>query len=799
MSNGTWNPSSEDKLEGSPYAMIPQEMPVMAGQSTTIGEQQGMRLPMAPKPVNGEIRPELPLIRARILGRVAPLDDDDLLQLSRQSFNNSETYFNASHRTRVIDAMARFNSEHPKGSKYWNPAFEKRSRLFRPKTRSTIRKREAAAAISLFASSDIVNVKAASGEIDAAEDARIQEALLDYRLQQDDRWYRFVVGSVQDSDRQGFAVARTYWDYDEANKYYKEAHPELGVVDRVDTVPTKDRPGFTLIPIERFHFSPAADWVDPVNTSPYVIEEIPMYVCDVRRYAANPRARLKYRDLSVGELLSGGKSGDYDGIRTQRERNGQNRYDRGSENSDYAIVWVHRNIMKLEGEDYVFDTVGTTIMLSNVIPLSEFDPRGYRPYVVGSTVLEAHNPFNYGMASLMGNVQDEINDVANLRQDATKMATSGRMFVKRNSGLDLHALARFAPGAAVEMDNPASDVKWDKSPEAPQGAFEENQLLNVELDDLAGNFSQQSVANNRNLNETVGGMQMLGDSSNQLTEYDLHTFCKTFLTKVLMQIMDLEKTWESDAALATILGSRMAVNARRFWKSLGTESVVTVNVGFGATNPAKRIERMDLAFGTIQKYMPYAMMGADQLEMTKEIMAAAGISDVSRFFPNLDSKDMPKDPKMRQLMQQNQQLMSMTYAIDAKIKGATEVAQLRVQSMEKIAQMNNAAAQNLKNMELRLAYVELQIEHEKNDIARGQLMLERERLSNDITIQRLEFNLQQATAVASLSPPTVALPADAEAKSKELSAPGSNVSSPTFGQDFGTAGEYVAQSRKESA
>lgn len=779
-------------------------IPTTEGESTQLppgvrlrssSPQEGVRLPMAPRPAPDDAtRPAAPLIgRQPTFKRSNPVSDDHALALARQSFNSSSTYFDGSHRNRLLDAMARFNSEHPKGSKYWSPAFEKRSRLFRPKTRATVRKRESAAAISLFGSSNIVSVKATSGTPDAAMDARLQEALLNHRLQQDDRWYRFVVGGVQDADRQGFAIARTYWEYEESDRYYDELQGEE-TVTRVDTVARRDRPGFCLVPIERFHFDPAADWMDIVETSPYLIEEIPMFLCDVRRYQRNPHAMLRYRDLSDGELLGGGTRGAWDSIQMQRERDMQSRYQRNGQANDYAVVWVHRNILKINGEDYVFDSVGTSRMLSNMVPLSHFDPRGYRPYVTGSTIVEAHNPYNQGAVDLMAQVQDEINDTANLRQDANKMASAGRMFIKRGTGLDLHALAKFSPGQTVEVDNPDTDVKWDRSPEAPKGSFEEHQMLNIELDDLIGNFSQQSVAGNKNLNETVGGMQMLGDSANQMTEYDLHTFCTTFLTKVLQQVLDLEKCWETDQSLAAILGSKMAANARRFWQALDTEGKVIVDVGFGATNPGKRVERIGLGLQTLGQFFPQLMMQADPTEFARDIFAAVGQSDINRYFPFMDTQGQEQDPKVRALQMQVQQLQQLTQPGQVQL----QIAQMKSQADIKKATDQNANAVKIKTMELQLAWVELQLEKEKNELARGQLLLAREKLSNDITMQRKEFMLQQATMESAMNPPTV--DAAPEPKAAELNAPGSGsaTSDEDFGQVADTAGQYVQQAKKES-
>lgn len=744
--------------------------------------------------------------------RQLPVSDDLALRMANESFQSSVNYFNASHRNRMISAMARFNSEHPKESKYWSEAFKRRSRLFRPKTRSVVRAREAKAIISLFASSDVVNVRPIPDDTQAATDARIQEKLLNYRMQEDDRWYKFVGGAVQDADRQGFVIGKTYWEYEEGVQYWQREAPGMeifGPERGVNFVTRRDRPAFQLVPVERFYFSPAADWVNVVESSPFLIEIMPMYVSDVRKHEKNPRAKLKYRHLSDGQLLSGGHMSEWNPIRIQRERNRLDRYDRGSTPTDYAVAWVHRNILKIDGEDYVFDTVGEGILLSDVTPLEQFDPRGYRPYVVGSTMFEAHNPFNYGTVNLMAQMQDEINDVANLRIDATKMASAGRTFIKRNTAIDMQALSRFSPGASVEMDNPSTDVKWDRPAPPPASSFDENNLLNLELDDLVGNFSQSSVANNQNLNETVGGMQILGTTADQLSEYDLHTLTKTFLTKVLSQVMDLEKHWETSGKLATIVGGQLAVTATQFWKALETESKVIINVGFGATNPAKRVQRMQTALQAVAQVSPMILYQSNQIELVKEIMASAGIDDITRFFPFAnDQPGQKQDPKIQALQEQLQTMVMRLYPGEMHNQGWMFREQIRGQALEKVQQMKgNTALQlehlqsenalKLKNMELQLAYVELQIEHEKNDIARAELMMNREKLSNDIAVSREQLELERETTAAVPNPPMpFQLAPTVQQQVAGLSNPPSTVPPiEPFGAEATTAGQYASKAQ----
>jgi hypothetical protein len=56
-------------------------------------------------------------------------------------------------------------------------------------------------------------------------------------------------------------------------------------------------------------------------------------------------------------------------------------------------VWVHQNIAEVDGEDFVWYTLGTTALLSDAQPLKEVWWHGQRPFVVGYAVLETHKVY----------------------------------------------------------------------------------------------------------------------------------------------------------------------------------------------------------------------------------------------------------------------------------------------------------------------------------------------------------------------------------------------------------------------
>jgi hypothetical protein len=131
----------------------------------------------------------------------APEDEGpDWLQIAKDAFTSSTTYLDANLRPQFERNISLFQSKHPSGSKYNSDAFRKRSRLFRPKTKSVVRKNEAAAAAAFFANVDVVSVNPQhdSDQLQAAS-AELMNEVINYRLTQTIPWYITLLGALQEA------------------------------------------------------------------------------------------------------------------------------------------------------------------------------------------------------------------------------------------------------------------------------------------------------------------------------------------------------------------------------------------------------------------------------------------------------------------------------------------------------------------------------------------------------------------------------------------------------------------------
>lgn len=572
------------------------------------------------------------------------------LSVARRSFEASTTYLDANWRKRWEDNLALFQSRHPTDSKYNSDAYKHRSRLFRPKTRASVRKNEAAAAAAFFSNVDVVSVEP-ENQSDPAQviGAELQGQLLNYRLQKTIPWFKLVLGAYQETQVYGICVSYQYWKYKEEEReepaqltddmgqpILAEDGSPIQILRKVPAV-VEDKPCIELLPVENVRFDTGADWLDVVNTSPYILRCVPMYVQDVK-------AKMQSGDWSsLDDSKIRQAMVEYDTLRQQRN---QQKEDPLSENkaplTEFEIVWCHENFVRIDGQDWHYWTLGCHHMLTEPKPLKDVYLIGERPFVVGTCVIEAHKPVPDAPVHLGAELQREANDLVNSRIDNVKLVLNKRWIAKRGAQVDVQSMIRNVAGSVTFTDDPEKDIRELNWPDVTASAYQEQDRINVDYDELMGNFSVGSVQTNRQLNETVGGMQMLGGAASQMTEYQLRTFVETWVEPVLRQLVKLEAKYETDLTLISLMGER----AKLFQKygvsevsdaMLDQELTVRVNVGMGATDPNTKLQKFALAANTYAN-VTQLLPDADKEAVRKEIFGLAGYRDGARFFAD------PNDP-----------------------------------------------------------------------------------------------------------------------------------------------------------
>jgi hypothetical protein len=253
--------------------------------------------------------------------------------------------------------------------------------------------------------------------------------------------------------------------------------------------------------------------------------------------------------------------------------------------------------------------------------------------------------------------------------------------VKRGKKVDLAAVQARGPNRLIMVDDPDADIKTMPMSDTPQGAFQENNLLNADMDDLTGTMNGGTVQNNRNMNETVGGMTLMAGDAGAMSEYDLSVWVETWAGPVLNQILRLEEMYEDDAVILALCGQKAQLIEKYGIRDItdwllehDTELVLQIGIGASA-HPDQRLHKFAMAGQTAAMLLtPFVAGGVVDSPVPKvktiidEVYGNAGFKNASdRFFQAIDD-NKPPQPKQP--------------------PGPPPEKMAEIQSKERIAQMN---------------------------------------------------------------------------------------------------------------
>jgi len=549
------------------------------------------------------------------------------LDYARNAYIESTTWFDANKRRQIERNIDNFHSRHASGSKYKSDAYKGRSRLFMPKTRSNIRSKEASCGQAYFSTGDVLNVEAndARDPLQLVA-ANMHKALLDFRLTKTIPWFLIVLGAFQEAQVTGVAIAHMYWDFLEVGGKVK-----------------RDRPWVELIPVENFRFHPNANWLDPVNDSPYLIYRYPMTIGDVKAKMAGSGSGPQWKTLDDGALMRGIQNNE-DSTALAREQQATGRHD-PSAISAFSTVWIHLNVVREMGQDFVFWTLDTVDLLTDPVPLEEVWHHGLRPFVMGYANLEAHRNHPSAPIQLGQDVQAALNDSVNQRRDNVALVLNRRYKVLRGKNVDMRALSRSTPGGIILMDDLRA-VDTDQMPDVTSSSYAEQDRLQMAFDDVSGGFSSSTVQGARALNETVGGMELISNGTNEIKEYELRVFNETFVEPVITQLRLLEALYETDEVVLKLAADAIELiqelrDPTLMSILLEQELTTTVSVGLGATNPMQRMQKL---LQGVQATAPLLGPQLNGEEVGKEVWGILGYKDGGRFIIPKDQIQPPQPP-----------------------------------------------------------------------------------------------------------------------------------------------------------
>ncbi len=667
------------------------------------------------------------------------LQDREVLNRLIEAFNQGNQFQTSALITDWERSYRAYRNEHFVGSKYLSTDFKGRSKLFRPRTRSAVRKKMTAAANALFANPDAVTVEAQDQTNPMQRgSAALKKELLNYRLSRKSRrngirWFLTSMGACQQGTLTGVIISKQYWRYQEDD----------------DGEVVEDRPASDLFAPENVIIDPNADWMDPAQTAQYIILRHPMNAEMAMQMIEGAKNSFDWYPVTK-EMLSGGTaSGSQNSTSGPRNARTGMVDPKQTSTGTYQTVWLFEVFMRIGGKDYTFWTLETTRLLCTPKLVKQAHPafKGERPIVIGYGALEAHNPFPMSPATSWQMLQMEINDMVNLRLDHMKMLVNRPMQIKRGAKVDVQAVQRRGPASVIYV-NGHDDIQAEEIPDVPQSAYVETNYANADFDDLAGIFNAGSVQTNRSMNETVGGMKLLSGDASSIGEFDMAVFTETWVEPVLYQLLKLEETYESDETILAVCGQ----NARLIEvygintitdQLLTMEASVMVNAGIGAaSHPSEKVNRfLTAAQGVGAIVGPAAQAGAAKMptlkvgEIIDTIFGGAGFRNAStRFFEGID------DAKDAQMLQQQKEQGPPP---DPEKQAKAQAIQQKAQADQQLAMLKMQIEQERGKLEIMLKQIKIAQEQKNADLER-QLKMQQAQMEQDIRQKEADLNAQMA-------------------------------------------------------
>jgi len=574
-----------------------------------------------------------------------PGADVDWLYMARCAYDSSERWTQINLRATWARNLAHYRSEHGPDSAFNDPSNKHRAKHFWPKTRTLVRDQQASAVAAYFSSADVVAIEAEnSDDPEQVEASKLIKELTNYRLRQSVPWYKITLGAISEVSVLGVVFSHQSWEYRTESRLDRVVYDAENdeVVPVYKNVLVKDSPKIRIVPAENLRISPASDWLDPINSSPYVIELIPMFLGDVmariRKGADIRTGEPKWHVIEQSLLRSAGNKTNIDAIRNARV--GKNKIDPKTEQAEnvdeFNVIWIHRNIVRHNDVDWMYYTVGTTILLSDPVPLHEVIPwaDGARDYVAGIMEVETDKVYPSGPVEIIAPLQKALNEHNNQRIDNVRQVLNRRYLYRQGTQVDVRSLQRNVPGGLIGVSG-AGDlsnfVKPLDTPDVTSSSYQEQDRMNLAIDDLSGSTMGSTVSSNRKLQETATGMSLMSDEANKIREMELMTFTKTWMENVLKQVVQMIAMYETDATALRVAATKAGVS-QILSKFFDYKFSVSVNVGMGATGPTQRMQRFIGAVSTVVQTVPEAAASIRGDELVKEIFGISGYDNGSRFF-----------------------------------------------------------------------------------------------------------------------------------------------------------------------
>lgn len=598
-----------------------------------------------------EVRAEIASKNNKSTSEELTSKEERMFAMARSSYSESTNFLKSYKLQDFVDAYKMYNSQHTRYTKFFEDDVAGKkynhSKFFIPKIYEFVTTQQSYVKTSLLNNLDnVINFSPFNDYDKIAEiQADYYKTLLNYRLAEDNWFYKYVLASYQDGHINNFITTKIYYDFD------------------------KKKPVCVQIPVERIRVHPKANPFAIVEDSPYVINILPMFGWQIKDRMKNDDPEYRWNKVTDEDLVRSIHhfENDVAQARDNHRSSPSGELEGGLSIKDNILYYVHENFIRDEktGEDCCFYTLGTSKLLSKIYPTKDLFPLG-RPFVIGHVMIEANKVYPQSPVIHAKPLQEMLNELQNISIDI-KRKTSMPLYtaIKRNV-TDLYALASAKPGSIVRVTD-HNDIQVLQTPTQVNNLQEEINLAATHLDDMLGKFGISTAQSGAGANNSVGGIQAQSSAAGLVSELYLGTFTETSLEPSMRMYMNYEVyyndiTNSEDNLVKTIfkdygVADRNGVAEEDIPTVLANMKDKTIrfsiNAGQGSANPDLQFQKVIAVLKNMSELAatPNPNLPLKINELVKYQLSMLGIKNPSKFIENNEN-----NPIIMQLQQENAQL-----------------------------------------------------------------------------------------------------------------------------------------------
>jgi hypothetical protein len=523
-----------------------------------------------------------------------------------------------------------------------DPKYKHRSKLFIPKIKTAVYRILASIIMEYFSSPDALVVKSMKDfKPQIAEASKVLQKVTNYRLEETLNWFLVCVLACRDILVFGRGAAAVGWDYQEEEYEVKElvdkvdengdlvldenGYTEVEEITTTEIRVVKDEPYIRHIKLWNILLDPDCDPVDPVNSSPVLIEKVPVYIHEVL-------GKIKSGEWEKPECIKEAEDWEQflwenNPIQSEVEGETRNNQRAAKTKSEWKQIEIWKVCMIWEGEDLYFETLKDRAILTEPEPVSSKFPCKGRPYVFGGADPDSNSIYWAGFPEGVEGLQRELNAIRNQRRDNVNLALNKRMLVRKTAGISLQSLMFNRPGAPIMADDISEySIRELKVDDVTASSYREEDVNRRDFEEASGIGPYNQGSLRPGMNKTATGTMSLIEQSNMPIGMTVSIISRTFVKPLLEMVVQFEQAFENEEVIRNVCG-KAGIDFDAVWNEEAIENKYSVEIfaGIGHTSRDARYRSLGMIIDrALAINSQYGMPVLDVIGMVRDALPLSG-------------------------------------------------------------------------------------------------------------------------------------------------------------------------------